>query len=399
MSAPEHPLRAERGPAARVPRALSFAWVGRRCFGALLALAIAIVATPRASGAQNNGNGPQFDVIKAHTGNFVVGQNGVYTIAITNSGNASAGTITLTDTLPTGMTYVSGTGTSWTCSRTATAPDIVSCIRTVVFASGGTSSVTITVAVAAAAAPARTNTVYVAGGGSSSISTASNPTTVGPAPVTVTPKSGTASQLRSNGISYTGSFTVTNGGKAADNYRLDATKVPGTSLTIISVNGTAGATATLLGVGAGVSVVVPVVYTVASAASAGAVDTLKLLATSTLVATRKDVGAITVTEVQAGLSMTKQLFKADQTTLLSSSSQVSPGDILQFRVTVLATGTAGSTKVHVTDPLPTGVTFISTTPDLAGWTITQSSGMVTADLTAPLPVSQSRFFWIKVRVR
>jgi uncharacterized repeat protein (TIGR01451 family) len=149
----------------------------------------------------------------------------------------------------------------------------------------------------------------------------------------------------------------------------------------------------------GVSVVVPVVYTVSNTASAGAVDTLKLLATSTLVATRKDLGAITITVVQAGLSMTKQLFKADQTTLLSSSSQVSPGDTLQFRITVLATGTAGSTAVHVTDPLPAGVTFISTTPDLAGWTITQSGGLVTADLTAPLPVGQSRFFWIKVRVR
>ena len=49
---------------------------------------------------------------------FRVGQTGTYTLVVTNVGRrATTGPITVTDTLPTGLTYVNATGTNWSCSQ------------------------------------------------------------------------------------------------------------------------------------------------------------------------------------------------------------------------------------------------------------------------------------------
>src|SRR5581483_2764573 len=60
-----------------------------------------------------------------HTGDFVAGQQGPYTLPATDTGPAgSVGPITVTDTLPTGESYVSAGGTGWTCGAAA---QIVTC--------------------------------------------------------------------------------------------------------------------------------------------------------------------------------------------------------------------------------------------------------------------------------
>ena len=340
-----------------------------------------------------------FTLTKTHAGSFTVGTNGVYTLTAKNVGSSSSvGTITLVDSLPTGLTYVSGTGTSWTCSATGTTPEVVTCTRSVAVTGGSTTTITLTVAVAQAAAPSVTNVARLSGGTMIAPPTASDPTTVNYYALGVTPKPGTASQLPSNGTNYTGSFTVSNTGTLADTYTLGALKAPGTTITIVSVNGVAG-TAGTVAVAAGAAATVPVVYSVANGAGTGAVDTLELRALSQANATVVDTGRIVVTVVRAGLSITKVLYRADGTTLITSTDQVSPGEIVQFLVTVSATGNAGSALVHVTDPLPAAVTFVSTTGDAAGWTITQGSGTVTADLAGTLAAGASRFFWIKVKVQ
>jgi uncharacterized repeat protein (TIGR01451 family) len=84
--------------------------------------------------------------------------------------------------------------------------------------------------------------------------------------------------------------------------------------------------------------------------------------------------------------------------MITAGDKVTPGDTVQFLVTVAATGNAGSTLVHVTDPLPAGVTYISATGDSPGWTIVQSGGTVTGDLAGTLSTGATRFFWIRVKV-
>ena len=61
---------------------------------------------------------PDLEIAKSHTGNATQGQSGFqYKLSVTNSGNAAtSGTVTVTDTLPTGLTATAISGTGWTCT-------------------------------------------------------------------------------------------------------------------------------------------------------------------------------------------------------------------------------------------------------------------------------------------
>jgi uncharacterized repeat protein (TIGR01451 family) len=111
----------------------------------------------------NAPNAPKLSVSQTATA-FSKGQNGVYTILVSNSGTApSSGTITVTDTLDPNLTFVSATGSTWTCN----AAHVVTCTTSAAIAAGASApSITITVNVAANAPVSVTNNVTVAGGGS-----------------------------------------------------------------------------------------------------------------------------------------------------------------------------------------------------------------------------------------
>jgi hypothetical protein len=73
-------------------------------------------------------------------------------------GTAAAGTITVTDILPPGLTYVSAAGSGWTCS---VADRTVTCTVPGPVAPGASSTITLTVDVGAAAYPGVTNPASV----------------------------------------------------------------------------------------------------------------------------------------------------------------------------------------------------------------------------------------------
>jgi len=59
-------------------------------------------------------------IAKSHTGNFVVGQTEEFRINVDNNGpNDETQTVTVTDTLPSGLTYVSSSGEGWTVDTSA----------------------------------------------------------------------------------------------------------------------------------------------------------------------------------------------------------------------------------------------------------------------------------------
>jgi len=101
-------------------------------------------------------------ISKTHIGNFNVGQNGTYTISVQNNGpNIEPGNITVTDTLPTGLTYISATGTGWSCSASG---QTVSCIRSGdLGVNASAANITLTVAIDSNAIPSVTNTASVSG--------------------------------------------------------------------------------------------------------------------------------------------------------------------------------------------------------------------------------------------
>lgn len=93
---------------------------------------------------------PDLMITKSHSGNFIVGQNGVYTITVKNNGpGPTTGTITVTDALPPGLTYVSATGTNWTCTagQVTNTGQPVTCTNPGPLAPTASSTITLTVSV------------------------------------------------------------------------------------------------------------------------------------------------------------------------------------------------------------------------------------------------------------
>ncbi|MEV5314726.1 DUF11 domain-containing protein [Streptomyces sp. NPDC052610] len=120
----------------------------------------------------------ELSIAKSHSGAFSQGGTGTYTLTVSNASGAgpTEGTVTVTDTLPTGVTYNNATGSGWTCSQAA---GTVTCTRGDELDPGASyPPITLTVNVTSGAACSFTNSATVSGGGSQS-DTASDATTVG----------------------------------------------------------------------------------------------------------------------------------------------------------------------------------------------------------------------------
>ncbi len=124
---------------------------------------------------------PDLTISKTHSGNFTAGQPGSYTITVTNvGGGATTGLVTVTDTVPNGLTPTgpSGLHNGWNCSING---QTVTCERFDVLAGGSSyPSITLTVQVINPAPLSVTNTATVSGGGdiNPTNNSASDPTTI-----------------------------------------------------------------------------------------------------------------------------------------------------------------------------------------------------------------------------
>jgi uncharacterized repeat protein (TIGR01451 family) len=222
--------------------------------------------------------------------------------------------------------------------------------------------------------------------------------------VVVTPDAAAVNRLPSGTgpTTYTETFTVQNTGNRSDTYSLSAGSTDGTVVSIVSVDGAAGNTGSIT-LAPGASGTVSVTYTVSNSAAAGATSTIGISATSGNDGTKSDSGSRVVTVIRAAISMTKQAFLDNQTTELVAADRVLPGQYIQYKITVTNTGGAAATLTGtgygISDPLPAQVTYVSASGDAAGWTISESSGTVSATLTGTLAPTASRFFWIRVQIK
>jgi fimbrial isopeptide formation D2 family protein len=146
----------------------------------LLGAASVLGATSASAGLSED-----WSVSKTHQGNFTVGQTGTFTISanavIQQGGNGN--TVTITDTLPNGLTFNSFTAgpDGWSCSASGST---VTCTAAPDISTGQSSTFTITVDVGLAAVPQATNnvTIQVPGDGNGQNNSASDTVTVSPAP-------------------------------------------------------------------------------------------------------------------------------------------------------------------------------------------------------------------------
>ena len=212
--------------------------------------------------------------------------------------------------------------------------------------------------------------------------------------VTVTRAVASVNRLPSNGApAYSMTFDVTNGANASRTFNLSAVS-SGAAVTIVSVNGGSATTT----INATASTTITVTYTVGNVAAGSTAD-VTLTATAADDAAVTDNDATTVTVVRASLSMAKEAFRDDGTTVIGASDRVLPGEYIRYRITVTNNGGGDAASVSISDALPSQVTHVSSTGDLAGWTFGLTGSTVSADLTGGLAAGASRFFWVRVQVQ
>ena len=115
-------------------------------------------------------SGIEFDVVRAPDvavstshGSFTEGGAGSYEVTVTNvGGHPTSGPITVTDTLPEGLTFTGATGTGWSCSAVG---QTVTCTHTGPLAPGASAPITINVSVDDDPPASVVNTVTVVYGG------------------------------------------------------------------------------------------------------------------------------------------------------------------------------------------------------------------------------------------
>jgi uncharacterized repeat protein (TIGR01451 family) len=293
-------------------------------------------------------------ITKTHTGNFTQGQTGAtYTLTATNSGNAAtSGTVSVVDTLPTGLTATAISGPGWTCTLAT-----LTCTRSDALAAGSSySAITLTVNVAANAASSVTNNATVSGGGevNTANDTATNPTTVnGVSDLTIT-KTHTGNFTQGQaGATYT--LTATNSGTAATSGTVSVVDTLPSGLTATAITGTSWictlATLTCtrsdaLAAGSSYSAITLTVNVAANAASSitnsaavsGGGETNTANNTATDPTTVNGVSDLTITKTHTGSFIQGQTGAT-------------------YTLTATNSGTAATSgTVTVVDTLPTGLT-------------------------------------------
>jgi len=134
--------------------------------------------------------GPDLVITMHHTGNFTVGVPGVHTIVVSNIGDVATSDQSVGDQLsgppgdpqPPGFTFVSGTGSGWSCSLPSYFPadlNYVLCSSFSVIPAGGSAPpITLTVLPTVSGTVTNTATVQYVTGGGVPVHTASDPTIV-----------------------------------------------------------------------------------------------------------------------------------------------------------------------------------------------------------------------------
>jgi uncharacterized repeat protein (TIGR01451 family) len=182
---------------------------------------------------------PALMITKTHTGNFAQGQqHATYAVTVSNAANAGPtnGIVSVTETLPSGLTLASMAGTGWSCTS-------ISCTRSDILLGGASyPAITVTVNVTANASSPQVNQISVSGGASAYAAAADSTTIIAPpvAPTGLTAKAGNARvSLSWNSSAGASSYNVLRSTTSTGSYAKIATGLTATTYTDTGVtNGT-----------------------------------------------------------------------------------------------------------------------------------------------------------------
>ena len=313
---------------------------------------------------------------KSHVGNFTRGSTATYTIPVSNVATlgSTSGTVTINDTLPTGLTPTSATGTGWACSITG---QTVSCVRSDSIApSSSYPSITITALVLPTAPSTVTNTAVVSGGGEGDTlnDVATDTANVGSsADLAVTDAASPNPVASGANITYT-QVVTNNGPSAADSATLVAT-IPANT-TMVSLVTSAGWNCTSPGLGGTGNVVCTNVsmpaltsstFTLVVAVNSGT-------ANGTVITEKVTVGSSITDPIASNNTATATTVVGTNSPNLSVTNVAAPNPVLAgsnitYTQVVTNTGATAITSGTFSESTPANTTFVSITPP-AGWTCT-----------------------------
>ncbi|TMG12141.1 MAG: DUF11 domain-containing protein, partial [Chloroflexi bacterium] len=331
--------------------------------------------------ASITGQAADLTIAKSHVGSFVRGSTGSYSVTVSNIGSvASSGLVTVTDTLPAGLTPSVASGTGWSCGIAA---QTVTCTRSDALATAGAYPlITITVAVGQAAATPRTNTASVSGGGeiNSGNDSASDLTTVtSQADIAVAKIVSSGSAMVGSNIDFT--ITVTNAGPSNASGVQVTDQLPA-GLTFVSATPSAGTYNSGTGV-----------WNIGAVAS-GASETLTITATVTTVGAHVNTATKTAeneADPNAGNDSASATVSGQAPDLTILKSHVDPfvrGTNDSYSLVVSNIGPVSTSgAVTVTDTLPAGLTPSSASG--TGWTCGVVAQVVTCTRSDALAASGS----------
>jgi uncharacterized repeat protein (TIGR01451 family) len=321
-----------------------------------------------------------------------------YAIAVSNAGPSDATNVVVTDSLPTGLTFVSSTG-----ACTAVGQD-VTCPMVATLASGGSTSITLTVRLD----PAYTgdgsdlDNIAVVSSDTADPDPSNNTSAAATAPAVTAPsadvrivKSVSADPLVA-GQNFTYTLTVTNAGPSVatgvavtDTLPMQTTFVSSTQgCTAVGQSVTCPTLATL-GVGAGATFTIVVQLDPAYTGDGTDVLNSSIVSAATsdpaMANNTSPAGAPPVGPGQADLAITKDV----------STTPVTPGNNFEFTLRVTNQGPSDAANVVVTDTLPPLLMFVSS---VEGCTNGGSGQIVTCPTIATLPAGSSATFTLVVQL-
>jgi uncharacterized repeat protein (TIGR01451 family) len=321
---------------------------------------------------------------KTHTGAFVRGGTGNYRLTVSNAGPATSGAITVTDTLPPGLTYRSFSGTGWSCSACSSSSQTVTFTRAAL-APGASSFVDLTVDVGAAAAASVTNSASVSQVTSATLNdpapgnnATSDGTTVanpGEADLVVTK---TRDDVMTPGGEETYTITARNDGPGIVVGPVTVTDVLPAGLTYVSATGDGwtcdanGQTVTCTRPGnlASMEAAPPITLVVSVAPDAPARSTNRTSATGAIDNDPNDANNVEVLDVV-------RVGTADLWIEKSHTGSFSRGGTGRYSIVVGNRGPDGAATPRVVDTLPAGLTYTSAAG--TGWTCSTNGQTVTCD--------------------
>lgn len=303
-------------------------------------------------------------IAKTHVGTFTQGQTGAqYSIVVSNPrlpAIAAGSTITVTDTLPSGLTATALSGTGWACTLGTR-----SCTRSDALAGGASyPAITVTVTVAIDAASTVTNSASVAVSAAiesdSSNNVSSDTTTILQAPdLTIAKAHAGSLVLGQTGAQYT--LTVTNsGGNLMSGATVTVTDALPSGLTATGLAG-AGWTCSLGTLACtrtdalAASASYPVITLTVTVAANAPLNVTNTAAVALTGATESN------TSNNTAVDATTTMAQADVALTVTAPVTVTAGQNITYTITVTNGGPSDAAGVTATDVIPAGTTLVSAT--------------------------------------